>query len=201
MNRVLCVILVGLLLMAPIQAFSQSQHHDWITSLTDDKRTVFAYNINPEGSILMESCSSSSKKCTWLMANDTPCAKDASSPALVNSEKFSDTTTLICGGKFINDMYSYKFLDWGSINKFIRDARDMGIAISLPKNQFKIYRFSLFGMTEAQRETEEIWKIISSYNKKSHTNITGSRVKFNTNNICKILDNNHHCEMIFNFVI
>ena len=154
------ILAVGAIFMATCAAQADSPHHDWSTSLSTDGRSVFAGNVNSDGSVLMETCSATTKVCTWLMGGDTACEQGKSSPALINTEKYAGHIDLVCNGKLESGPYSYSFSDWKTLESLIKDSKFVGIAVAIGDTKFKVYRFSLFGMTEAQAEAESAWKTL-----------------------------------------
>ncbi|WP_420383225.1 hypothetical protein [Novosphingobium sp.] len=174
MNRFLGMALAPLLVATPNQSFAQNQHHDWTTQIGDDKRSVFAANTNADGSVLMENCNVDTKKCTWLMGGDTSCDNDKSAPALLNSDKYAGSIDLICRGEVNKGLYAYAFSDWKALESLIKESKNLAIAVAIGNNNFKVFRFSLFGMTESQKEAEDIWQYM--INKDQNSNPTGARV-------------------------
>ena len=157
---------IGLLALGSLLAFwatpsfAQYKHHDWSTALGDDKRSVYASNVNSDGSVLMETCSTNTKSCTWLLGGNTKCDKGMTAPALVNADNYAGTINLKCEGEVAKDLYSYSFSDWKTLESLIKDSKSVGIAVAIGNTQFKVYRFSLFGMTEAQKDAEQVFEIM-----------------------------------------
>ena len=154
MIRKLVQLFAIIISFAASPTFAESTHHDWATSLGDDKRSIYAGTTNSDGSVLMESCGLNSRQCTWMMSGDTSCEKDSVSPALLNSDKYAGSIDLKCLGVVSKGTFGYAFTDWKTLESLIKESKNVAIAVAIGDSHFKVYRFSLFGMTEAQAEAE-----------------------------------------------
>lgn len=164
-TRQLMVLIVSAIAAFPVSAFPQVKHHDWESAVGSNNASVYASTQNQDGSILMESCSINAQSCTWLMGGDTTCEKDHTYPALVNSDSYAGFESIKCEGMVSEGVYAYSFTDWKTLESLIKDSKYVGVVVPIGGTQFKVYRFSLFGMTEAQAQTEQVFSYMMNQRK------------------------------------
>ncbi len=120
---------------------------DWTYSLRDP---FYAATINDSGNVFGQWCDLDDRSCFYLVAFPTRCEEDDKYPVLINSDKGSFSTTLICRGKLKNrNLYRYVFANFDQIDGLAKSAQRVGVAIPLEGDEFRVIRFSLVGASVA----------------------------------------------------
>lgn len=163
--------LTATIFFAPI-AHSDTTFGHWFTGATNDKNGVFAVTANDEGAIFGKYCFFATKNCSWHLAIDMVCEKDAYYPVLANTDKGAANLVLQCAGPMVgNKLYEYVFNNWKDVEKILTAGSKLGIATPLQSDQFKVYRFLLDGMSQSTDsvETPFFASVAASNNKSTRT--------------------------------
>lgn len=145
---------ISLIILSSCLICSQSQAEtfsskDWIWN-TDNNNAYYAVTVNDAGHLLGQFCYLLTGNCLYTVGMDISCEQGNEYPALINSDAGSAQVTLVCGDKVAgqtqNVMYMSPFDD---VDRLIRDASRIGIAIAMQNEQFKVARFGLAGSTYA----------------------------------------------------
>jgi hypothetical protein len=169
--KIAILALAATILLAPM-AHSDTTFGRWSTGVTGDKSGVYASTVNDEGSVFGEYCYFSTKICSWNIAIDMVCEKDAYYPVLANSDKGAASLMLQCVGPMTGNSlyYQYVFNNWKDVEKLIKTGSKLGIATPLQSDQFKVYRFLLDGMTQSTASVETpFWAAVAANGGKSST--------------------------------
>lgn len=143
-----------LMLLAPM-AHSDTTFGHWSTGATSDKSGVYAATANDDGAVFGKYCYFSTKDCSWHIAIDMACEKEAYYPVLLNSDNGAASVMLQCVGPMKgSNLFQYVFNNWKDVEKIVKTGSRVGIATPLQSDQFKVYRFLLDGMTQATDSVE-----------------------------------------------
>jgi hypothetical protein len=120
---------------------------DWIWS-TNGNDYYYAATLNSAERVLGQYCYLHSGICLYIVDIGITCNKGHKYPALINSNTGSAFVTLICGNKFRehNVLAISKFDD---IDRIVRHATRLGVAIGMQNGLFKVTRFNLAGSAYA----------------------------------------------------
>jgi hypothetical protein len=138
------VMAVGTLLYFSAQAESFTfKDWAWNTERTD---FYFAATMNDAGHLLGQYCYFKSGSCFYFTGIGINCEIGNEYPALLNSDTGAAQISLVCSYKYQNQ-HVLAISPFDAIDRLIRSATRMGIAIALQNDQFKVSRFSLAGST------------------------------------------------------
>jgi hypothetical protein len=173
--KIAILALAATIFLAPM-AHSDTTFGHWSTGATSDKSGVYAATANDDGAVFGKYCYFSTKNCSWHIAIDMVCEKDAYYPVLANSDKGATSLVLRCVGPMTgNNLYQYVFNNWKDVEKTIKTGSRLGIAMPLQSDQFKVYRFLLDGMTQSTDSVETpFFAAVAANNGKSTTKPTNT---------------------------
>ena len=130
-------------------SFAQTKSFpQWGTGITDDKDGFYAATGNDSGGILGQYCLTDQSLCYWILVNSVKCEKDATYPALVNSEAGSDSVAMLCW-PMPDGKPRFAFKSFNGIDDLIRKSSNIGIAFPMESGTFKVSRFNVSGANVA----------------------------------------------------
>jgi len=149
--------LVIALTLPPAFAFAQA----WTIDTLNDKSAMFAATINDSGLVLAQVCYIESANCLWAITTKSRCVSGAEYPALVNGTTGAIPVTMKCDGPAGADGgYRYFFMDFESVDRTLRSSTQIGVAMPLEGDQFRVTRFNLLGMISSlDRMRESVLRI------------------------------------------
>jgi hypothetical protein len=136
------VMLSGSPALAQVKTF-----RDWAVGVTADKEGLFAATVNESGGVFGEYCYPAQSNCWWVLSNDTICEDGSKYPVLVNTDKGSASTQIVC--MKVDGKSRYVFAPYKEIETIIEGARWLGMAFPMQNGRFQVSRFSLDGAAEA----------------------------------------------------
>ncbi len=123
----------------------------WSAGRTSDGDGTYAATMNDSGNILGQYCNGGT--CVYLLGIKTSCKTGDKYPALVNSNLSAMSVEVVCRGKLDNGMYRYVFTDFEQIDDTVKRASQIGFAVPLAGDQFRVIRFDLMGSTRRSRRS------------------------------------------------
>lgn len=131
-------------------AWSQAtfQSKEWSASMEEGSDYYWAATQNSSGHLLGQYCYFSDGSCVYMMAMKTTCDSGSQSPAIINSDAGSAAATVLCSHTLDDQsvMFIYPFDD---VDRIVRQATNIGIAVPMADGQFRVSRFGLAGSTYA----------------------------------------------------
>lgn len=115
---------------------------------TDRADFYYAVTINDAGHLLGQYCYLKSGTCFYFTAMGINCEVGSEYPALLNSDAGSAQISLVCSHKAEN-YHVLAISSFDAVDRMIRAATRVGIAVPMQNDQFKVSRFSLAGSTHA----------------------------------------------------
>jgi hypothetical protein len=125
---------------------------DWAVGSTSDRAGMFAATVNDSGGVFGEYCYPKAETCIWLLSNSTRCEDGAKYPVLVNTDKGSAATEIVC--KKVDGKSRYVFASYEDVEASIEGARWIGMAFPMQDGRFQVSRFSLDGAAAAVAHME-----------------------------------------------
>ncbi len=140
---------LGLLLVSLINVAAAQERTwgAWSAGRTSEGDGTYAATMNDSGNILGQYCNNGT--CVYLLGIKTSCKTGDKYPALVNSNISALSVEVICRGKLDNGMYRYVFADFDQMDEVVKKASQVGFAVPLAGDQFRVIRFDLMGSNEA----------------------------------------------------
>lgn len=140
------LVLTSSLMCSPLYAETFASK-DWAWS-TDGDGFYYAATANATGHILGQYCYFESGSCLYIVGIGITCEEGHEYPAVINSDASSSHVTLVCAHKYEgqNVLFIRGFDD---VDRIIRAATRIGIAIPMENDQCKVSRFGLAGSTYA----------------------------------------------------
>lgn len=137
----------SILFFLMLAASEVSNAQSWLADVTNDGNGIYAATLNDEGNVFGQFCYLDIGSCLWTMTLKTRCRDGAKYPTLINSESGAFHVTIMCDGELPNprDGFRYIFLDFEIVDSAVRESRQIGIAMPLETNQFRVSRFDLRG--------------------------------------------------------
>jgi hypothetical protein len=143
-SRVLTIFTVLLCISAHAETFASKE---WAWS-TDNPDFYFAATANGVGHILGQYCYFESGTCLYLVGIGINCEEGSQYPALINSDAGSAQVSLVCAYKYENQFVLF-INSFDDVDRIIRAATRIGIAVPMQRDEFKVSRFGLAGSTYA----------------------------------------------------
>jgi len=110
---------------------------------------VYAATLNDSESLLGQYCYPDQGSCLWLLGLKTRCESGHEYPILANSDLGARELSLRCGNRLESGYYQYVFTNFDAINDIVTTASQLGFAIPVEGDQFRVVRFSLDGARSA----------------------------------------------------
>lgn len=152
MNRIVSAAVV--LSLLPMTIDAQTSFGHWMTGPINDKAGFYAATVNESNDIFGEYCYFATKTCTWYVAMDSVCEKDHVYPVLGNTDQGAAPLELVCVGQFDEAHYSYAFRHWQDLERLVKTAKRVGLAMPMKEDQFQVHRFLLDGITASTKQLE-----------------------------------------------
>jgi hypothetical protein len=105
---------------------------------------------------LGEYCAFKTGKCFWTILLDFECEGSAAYPILGNTPSGAVPLQIKCDGKTDQGAYRYVFINWKDLEGLLKDSHEVGFAVPMKSELFKVVRFSLTGRTDAMNLAEGI---------------------------------------------
>lgn len=112
------------------------------------------YTASDSGATFGVLCSRATAQCLYYLASTTTtCEEGAVIPLLVNVESGASQMTGTCRvvGDESNRRFALVLSPFETANTIVSSGANLGIAMPLVEGQFRVYRFSLRGSSEAIR--------------------------------------------------
>jgi len=135
---------------------ADQQFGDWTVGQNTAKTTTYAATVNDSGSVLGESCFFKTGKCFWTILLDIGCAGSDAYPALGNTSSGAVQLQIKCDGQIGSGSYRYIVVDWQDLESLLKDSNQVGFAVPMKSELFKVIRFSLNGRTDAVKLAEGV---------------------------------------------
>lgn len=143
MKRLFLVMALGL---SPTISVAQI----WTVDSFNDRSAMFAATMNDSGLLLAQICYIESANCLWAITTKSRCVNGAEYPVLVNGTTGAIPVTMKCDGPAGTDGgYRYFFTEFESLDRALRSSTNIGVAMPLEGDQFRVSRFNLSGMISA----------------------------------------------------
>ena len=123
----------------------QSKYWSWST---DNSEFYYAATVNAVGHVLGQYCYFESGSCLYLLSFGTSGHEGSQYPAILNSDAGSAPVTLFCAYK-LQGQHVLFVSGFDDIDRMVRTANRVGIAVPMEGDQFKVSRFDLVGSTQA----------------------------------------------------
>lgn len=120
---------------------------DWFY-VTEGEQFHFAATVNAAQHILGQYCYLKSGECMYLVGLGITCEEGHEVPALINSNAGAVQVQLVCTGK-VQGQNVLAIKPFSRIDKVVREAVYLRIAVPMKNGAFKVSRFSLAGSTYA----------------------------------------------------
>lgn len=141
MKTIKAITIASLMFSQPV--ISQTTLGDWVYQT---RAPFYAATVNDSGNYFGQWCDIDDRSCMYMVAIPTRCDDEESYPVLINSDKSSLSTSIVCKGRLSGSkLYRYAFGNFEQIDVIARNAKRIGIAIPLEGDQFRVIRFSLQG--------------------------------------------------------
>ena len=156
MNRIYRKVwLIATMLFLVSARINAQTHSDWLNGVQDNNQGLFAVTQNDSGNVLGEYCFWESETCIWLIVVDIKCDKDHTYPALGNTDSGAAPLTLVCDTKLKSGGTRMIFTEWERLESLFSKSEHLGIAYPLENDKFKVYRFSLKGLSDATAQIDK----------------------------------------------
>jgi len=149
MKSMKCLALIfGLVICSvPVQA-EVIVNKEWGWDLSGDG-LVFAATINDDGRMLGQYCNLDAENCSYLATLGVKdCQENAEYPAILNSDAGAIQVQLVCRGQYQGESL-FLIKRFSDINKVVKKASVVGIALAMESGKFNVVRYSLAGSTHA----------------------------------------------------
>jgi len=164
--RTLSGVLSLFLIFGVCPLFAQEQSfQQWSVNAFDNHTGMFAVTVNDSNAVLGEACFFADKSCQWRVVIDVSCKQGTRYSILANTDKGAAPLEFVCDGPRNNGTgYAYIFNNWKVLEGLLKTANIVGFAMPMEADQFKVYRFSLIGMTASTAFMEKTFsaQVISS---------------------------------------
>jgi hypothetical protein len=138
----------------PVARGADQQFGDWMAGLVTAKTATYAATVNESGSVLGEYCVLQTGKCFWTIVLDLSCSGSDTYPILGNTASGAVQLNIQCDGKTDNGAYRYIVVNWKDLEALLKDSSQVGFAIPMKSELFKVARFSLNGRSDAMTLAE-----------------------------------------------
>lgn len=135
-------------LSSAVSAQSEFTSKEWTAVMEPGSDFYFAATQNDSGHMLGQYCYFEDGSCVYLMAMNTRCESGSQYPALINSDSGSAQATVLCSHSYEQQhiVFIYPFDD---VDRIVRQATNIGVAIPMAEGQFRVSRFGLAGSNYA----------------------------------------------------
>ena len=170
MKKILQSLAISLLLISVSSFANIKQNKDWFWDLSlDAGNFVYAATMNDSERLLGQYCYFDEGTCVYIVTLGITCTEGSKYPSIINSSAGVAQVDLICAHKFEGEN-TFFITPFDDVDNIIRQASNIGFAVAMEGDEFKVVRFSLLGSTHAIEMMRSGAEILSDQiNYKSNT--------------------------------
>ena len=128
-------------------AYGQS-YADWTVNLKNPS-AYSVTTVNDSGRVLGQYCFFDDNTCYWLIELDSSCEESHKYPVLANGDTGAVSLELFCHGRLDDGGYAYAFTNFDQVDKIIGQSNQVGFAIPMQDDEFRVVRFNVRGAARA----------------------------------------------------
>ena len=151
--KLFLVFCLGAGVVTSVAAQRSQPFGSWSAGQMSEGEGLFAATSNDSGNVLGQYCVWNKDSCFYIIAFKTACELNSEYPVLVNADTGALPLRIRCDGVLtggsVNGFYRYVFTDFKTVDRLVKEATNVGFALPLQKDEFRVIRFDLNGSNEA----------------------------------------------------